>query len=134
MCLVKEWRHRAEGGREYLATIYDEIGGEPAVSAAVEIFYGKVLDDPGLAGYFDRVDMADLQAHQRAFIGAALGGPEAYEGRSMKEAHAGLGITSEDFDAVVGHLGDTLTDLGVPGPTIGTIAGALAPLKKEIVS
>jgi hemoglobin len=52
----------------------------------------------------------------------------------MKEAHAGLGITSEAFDAVVGHLGDTLTDLGVPGPTIGTIAGVLGPLKTEIVS
>jgi hemoglobin len=117
-----------------MATIYDEIGGEPAVSAAVEIFYGKVLDDPSLAGFFDKVDMADLQAHQRAFIGAALGGPESYEGRSMKEAHAGLGITSDDFDAVVGHLGETLTELGVPGPTIGTIAGALAPLKTEIVS
>jgi len=52
----------------------------------------------------------------------------------MKEAHAGLGITSEDFDAVVGHLGNTLTDLGVPAPTIGTIAGALSPLKTEIVS
>jgi hemoglobin len=117
-----------------MATIYDEIGGGDAVSAAVEIFYGKVLDDPSLAGYFDRVDMADLQAHQRDFIGAALGGPVSYEGRSMKEAHAGLGVTSEAFDAVVGHLGDTLTDLGVPGPTIGTIAGALAPLKTEIVS
>jgi hemoglobin len=117
-----------------MATIYEEIGGEPAVSAAVEIFYGKVLNDPRLAGYFDRVDMADLQAHQRAFIGAAIGGPELYEGRSMKEAHAGMGITGHDFDAVVGHLGDTLTELGVPGATIGTIAGALAPLKAEIVS
>ena len=52
----------------------------------------------------------------------------------MKEAHEGLGITSEAFDAVVGHLGDTLTDLGVPAPTIGTIAGVLAPLKTEIAS
>ncbi|TMK43931.1 MAG: group 1 truncated hemoglobin [Actinobacteria bacterium] len=117
-----------------MAAIFDEIGGEPAVSAAVEIFYGKVLDDPSLAGYFDRVDMAELQAHQRAFIGAALGGPAPYEGRSMKEAHEGLGITSEAFDVVVGHLGDTLTDLGVPAPTIDTIAGVLAPLKTEIVS
>ena len=116
-----------------MATIFDEIG-EDAISAAVEIFYGKVLDDPSLAGYFDRVDMTGLQAHQRAFIGTALGGPVAYEGRSMSEAHAGLGITSEAFDAVVGHLGDTLTDLGVPAPTVGTIAGALAPLKAEIVS
>ena len=44
---------RAEAGEEVMAAIFDEIGGEPAVSAAVEIFYGKVLDDPSLAGYFD---------------------------------------------------------------------------------
>src|SRR5260370_6893531 len=103
-----------------MATIYDEIGGGDAVSAAVKIFYGKVLDDPSLAGYFDRVDMADLQAHQRDFIGAALGGPVSYEGRSMKEAHAGLGVTTEAFDAVVGHLGATLTHLRFPPPTTAT--------------
>src|SRR2546426_8385689 len=129
MRLVEEWRQPGGRGEGVMAAIFDQIGGEDAVSAAVDIFYGKVLDDPSLAGYFDRVDIADLQAHQRAFIGAALGGPASYEGRSMSEAHAGLGITSEAFDAVVGHLGDTLTGLGVPAPTIGTIAEDLAPLK-----
>lgn len=117
-----------------MAGIYDEIGGEPAVSAAVDLFYSKVLEDPSLSGYFDRTDMASLKAHQRAFITTALGGPPEYMGRSMSEAHSGLGITGPDFDTVVGHLGQTLTELGVPETTIGAIAGALAPLKPEIVS
>ena len=117
-----------------MAGIYDQIGGAGAVSAAVDLFYSKVLDDPSLAGYFDAVDMGDLRAHQRAFFTAALGGPSIYEGRDMGAAHAGMGITGEAFDAVVIHLGDTLTQLGVPPDTIGTIAGALAPLKTDIVS
>ncbi|HLJ07718.1 MAG TPA: group 1 truncated hemoglobin [Acidimicrobiia bacterium] len=114
--------------------VYDEIGGPGAVTAAVDLFYDKVLADPSLVGYFDRVDMAGLREHQRAFITTALGGPPIYDGRDMKTAHQPLGITDADFDAVVGHLGATLTELGVPADTIGTIAGALAPLRADIVA
>ena len=116
-----------------MTTIFDQIGGAPAVEATVEIFYKKVLDDPSLVGYFERVDMAGLKEHQRAFVTAALGGPTLYGGKAMSEAHRGMGISGGDFDAVVGHLGETLTELGVPAETIGTIAGALSPLKPEIV-
>jgi hemoglobin len=49
-------------------------------------------------------------------------------------AHAGLAITDEDFDAVVAHLVDTLTGLGVPEETIGQIGGTLAPLRGDIAT
>ncbi|WP_181782960.1 group I truncated hemoglobin [Pseudonocardia pini] len=113
-------------------TIYDEIGGAEAVSAAVERFYERVLADPELAPYFEGVDVARLKGHQRLFIAVAIGGPERYVGRSMGEAHARLNIAPAHFDLVVGRLVDTLTALGVPAATIDTIGGALAPLKAEI--
>jgi hemoglobin len=115
-------------------SIYDEIGGRAAVDAAVADFYGRVLADPTLAPYFEGVDIDRLKRHQRAFMGMALGGPVAYAGRDMKAAHAGLDITSGAFGAVVGHLVDTLTSLGVPSDTIATIGGALAPLQADIVT
>lgn len=115
-------------------TIYDSIGGAPAVQAAVDDFYLRVLADPQLAPYFTEIDMTRLRRHQRAFIAAAIGGSELYEGRSMAAAHAGLAITDADFDAVVGHLVETLTGLGVPAETIGQIGAALAPLRGDIVS
>jgi hemoglobin len=115
-----------------MGTIYEDIGGAPSVDAAVEDFYERVLADPMLAPYFDDVDMARLKDHQRAFIAAAIGGPSAYEGRSMREAHAGLNVTPAAFDRVVDHLVATLDGLGVPMETIETIGGALAPLKDEI--
>ena len=52
----------------------------------------------------------------------------------MASAHAGLGIADADFDAVVGHLVDTLSGLGVPEETIGQIGSALAPLRSDIVT
>jgi hemoglobin len=115
-------------------SIYDAIGGRPAVDAAVSDFYQRVLADPSLSPYFAGVDVDRLKRHQRAFIGVALGGPAVYAGRDMATAHAGLDITSEAFDAVVQHLAATLTSLGVPDATIGEIAEALVPLKGDIVT
>jgi hemoglobin len=114
-------------------SIYESIGGSESVSAAVEQFYGRVLADPELKGYFEDTDVRRLKAHQRAFIAAAIGGSEIYSGRSMGDAHAGMRITDAHFDRVVGHLADTLSALGVPDATIGDIAAKLGPLRAEIV-
>jgi hemoglobin len=113
-------------------SIYDEIGGASAVSVAVDDFYTRVLGDPQLTGYFEGTDIRRLKSHQRAFLSAAIGGPEPYLGRNMREAHARLEITPGDFDRVVSHLVATLSSLGVPEATIGEIGSALAPLKAEI--
>jgi hemoglobin len=115
-------------------SIYASIGGAPGVRAAVDDFYARVLADQRLAPFFAGTDLQRLKAHQRAFIAAAIGGPEVFSGRDMASAHAGLGIGDGDFDAVVGHLAGTLTGLGVPRDTIGQIAGALAPLRDDIVT
>jgi hemoglobin len=121
-------------GRNLFVSIYDSIGGGPAVRVAVDDFYARVLADPQLAPFFTGVDLQHLKAHQRAFIAAAIGGSEIYQGRDMAAAHAGLAITDADFGAVVAHLVDTLAGLGVPGETIGHIGGALAPLRGDIVT
>jgi hemoglobin len=115
-------------------SIFDSIGGTPAVRAAVDELYVRLRDDPALAEYFVDVDMAQLKAHQRSFIAAAIGGPQVYSGRDMAAAHRGLDITDADFDAVVGHLVETLTGLGVPTATIGEIGAKLLPLRADIVT
>lgn len=115
-------------------SIYDSIGGAGAVQAAVDDFYARVLADPRLAPFFAGTDLGRLKAHQRSFIAAAIGGPEVFAGRDMASAHAGLSIGDADFDAVVGHLVDTLAGLGVPSEIIGQIGAALAPLRADIVT
>jgi hemoglobin len=115
-------------------TIYDDIGGTDAVAAVVEDFYERVLADAQLAAWFVGIDVRRLKAHQRAFITVAIGGPDAYAGRSMTDAHAGLAITREAFGLVVDHLVATLARFDVPGEAIEKIGAALAPLEAEIVS
>lgn len=115
-------------------SLYADVGGAPAVAAVVDLFYAKVLADERLAPHFRAIDLVALKAHQRAFIAAALGGPGAYQGRSLREAHAPLSLTGADFDRVVSHLAGSLTEAGVPADTIGVIADRLTPLKADIVA
>lgn len=113
-------------------SIFELIGGPPAMTAAVDDFYRRVMADPALSPYFDGIDMRRLKNHQRAFISAAIGGPEPYVGRSMREAHALFDIQPEHFDRVVHHLVNTLADLGVADLIIDAVGAKLAPLKAEI--
>lgn len=99
-------------------TIYQQLGGEAAVDAAVNIFYRKVLGDTTLSKFFEGVDMDKQLAKQKAFLTMAFGGPNEYSGRDLTSAHAALvkkGLDDSHVDAVLGHLQKTLQELKVPG-------------------
>lgn len=115
-------------------TLFERIGGEPAMRLAVDEFYVRVLADPLLGPFFERTDMARLKAHQFAFLSQATGGPRKYAGASMRQAHAHLRIEERHFNAVAGHLVDTLGSLGVARNLIDEVVAALTPLAAEIVN
>jgi hemoglobin len=116
------------------STIYDEVGGAPAVAAVTHELYRRMLADPLLARHFAGVDLSALNKHVRMFLAAALGGPELYQGPDMRSAHAHVQITSADWDAAVGHLVATLQSLGVSDELIRAIAVRVLPLREQIVS
>ena len=115
-------------------TMYEDIGGAPAVAAVVDAFYQRLLHDPDLAEFFAGKDMAGLKAHQRALVTVALGGTsEEYNGRMMQPAHAGLGITHDAFDRVLDHLSTVLAEASVPPVTTAKILAILEPLRSDVV-
>lgn len=99
-------------------TVYDALGGAPAVDAAVDIFYRKVLADDRISRFFEGVDMEQQRAKQKAFLTMAFGGPNNYTGQDMRKAHARLvemGLNDRHVDAVLEDLQATLQELHVPG-------------------
>ena len=114
-------------------TDYEAVGGGPAVSIVVDDFYQRVQADPQLSHYFVGVDMPRLKRHQALLVGQVLGGPPDYDGRSLQDAHAGLGVTEGDFDLVVGHLAAALQAAGVPDAIIGRAGAAVVATKPDIV-
>jgi len=115
-------------------SVYDKIGGEDALVTVVDDFYERVLTDPQLASFFAGTNMNRLKGRMVAFFAQALGGPELYDGGSMRDVHTGRGIAQSDFDSVAKHLTDSLFAAGVPDDLVGQIIGAIAPLAPEIVS
>lgn len=114
-------------------TLYDDIGGAPAVALAVSVFYHRVTADESLAPWFADIDLDRLVAHQRAFLTVALGGPDLFTGRSMGAAHRGLGITDEAYESVVEHLAYALLDIGVPHEKVSTVIAGIQPLRAQVV-
>lgn len=115
-------------------SIYDQIGGTPAITAVVSDFYKRVLADSALLDKFAGVDLHRLEKRQVEFFAAALGGPDPYTGASMKDVHRHLGITAEQFGLVAGHLTDALLAAGIPQAITADIIGAIAGLADDIVT
>lgn len=115
-------------------SIYDAIGGEPALVAVVDDFYERVLGDPELAEFFAGANMTKLKGRQVEFFSVALGGPHTYSGATMRQVHQGRGIAQKHFDLVAGHLVAALGAVGVPDEIIDQIIGLIAPLARDIVS
>jgi hemoglobin len=119
-----------------MASIYEQIGGEGAVDAAVDIFYRKVLTDERLARFFDDVDMDKQSAKQKAFLTMVLGGPANYSGLDMRRGHLHLiarGMDDSHVDAVIELLGQTLSELGVSNQIIGQIAAVAESVRDDVL-
>lgn len=116
--------------------LFEQLGGEAAVNAAVDIFYRKVLADDRISRFFEGVDMDAQAAKQKAFLTMAFGGPNNYTGKDMRDGHAHLvkdGLNDSHFDAVVENLGATLNELGVSDDLIGQVAAVAETTRNDVL-
>ena len=96
----------------------------------------KVLKDDRINHFFDGVEVARLRDHQKAFLTAALGGPNTYTGKDLAEAHkqlAASGFDDAHFDAAAGHLNDTLEDLSVPHELISEVMAIVESTRADVL-
>lgn len=119
------------------SALYDRLGGDAAIMAAVELLYEKLLADPLTRPFFEGLDMAALTRKQVAFLSWAFGGPEALRGRDLREAHAPLvrdrGLDDRHFDAVCGHLEAALGELGIEPELVTEVRAVVAALRAEVL-
>ncbi|MDE2337513.1 MAG: group 1 truncated hemoglobin [Alphaproteobacteria bacterium] len=120
-----------------MQSLYERLGGETAVTAAVDIFYKKVLADPALKPFFEGVDMKRQARHQVNFMTYAFGGPNKYAGKGLRTAHARLvkekGLGEKHFGLVAGHLQATLQDLKIPAELINDVMTTVGGTKADVL-
>lgn len=118
--------------------LYQSLGGKKAIVAVVDDFVGRVAADNRINGFFkataaDPKRLAKFKKNLVDQICEAAGGPCKYKGKDMKTAHAGMGISSADFDALVGDLVSSLDKFMVKDADKQALLGVLGPMKKDIV-
>ena len=114
-------------------SLYERIGAGSAITAVVDAFYERVLDDKSLRPYFKRTNLDWLKESQVQFFSQALGGPGDYAGRDMSDAHEHLNIKAKDFDRVAKHLVASLKGAGVDDELVDEVIALITPLKGNIV-
>jgi hemoglobin len=116
------------------SSLYERLGKKEAITAVVDVFVGRVANDGRINGKFANANIPHLKAMLVEQICAASGGPCIYTGRDMKTTHAGMAITNEQFDALVGDLVTTLNKFNVPEREKKELLGTLGSMRKDIVT
>ena len=75
-----------------------------------------------------------LKRHLTMMMCNVTGGPQKYEGRSMKEAHAHLNITAKEWDVMIADFKTTLDKFEVPVKEQGELLAIVESTKKDIVT
>jgi len=117
--------------------LFDQLGGQGAVEAAVDNFYRKVLKDDRVSRFFESVDMDRQRAKQKAFLTMAFGGPHNYSGKDMRAGHAHLvvkGLNDSHVDVIIELLGGTLRDMGVAENLIQQVAAIAESTRNDVLS
>jgi len=120
-------------------SLYKHLGGKVAVTAVVNEFVARVAADQRINGFFaataaDPKRLAAFKAKLVDQICEASGGPCKYKGKDMKSAHAGMGIQSNQFDALVEDLVGALDKFKVADADKQALLGVLGPMKSDIVT
>ena len=115
-------------------SLYDRLGGKPAITAVVDDFVGNVASDARINKRFASTNIPRLKSMLVDQICEATGGPCKYTGQSMKVTHAGMKITDVEFGALVEDLVKSLDKFKVPAQEKTELLTALGTMKGDIVN
>lgn len=135
-------------------TLFERLGGESGITALVDDFTQRALEDPRVnwqrkgikrGGLFRRDQetavwtatpetVGNLKKHLVQFFSLATGGPTQYDGKEITTAHAGMRITNPEFDAVIGDLKASLDKLQIPSKEQKELLAIVESTRPQIVT
>jgi hemoglobin len=95
-----------EASRQKSETLFERLGGKEGIHALVDDIVDAHMENPLIRARFlpyaeDPEHLAEIKEHTRRFLAMGSGGPDAYQGRTMSEAHRGMNISEEEYMAAV---------------------------------
>jgi len=121
-----------------MTQLFEKIGGQASVNAAIDPFYRRVLGDPYVSRFFAGVDMVKQAEKQRTFLTLAFGGPNHYQGMDMRAGHKHLvekmGLNDSHFEHILAHLRSTLAELGLNDDIIAEVIAIADSTRADVLN
>lgn len=114
--------------------LFQDMGGKDGIEKIAQSTTANLLADPRVKATFDNTNMERFEKLLSAQFCVVAGGPCAYRGRTMSDAHKGLHLTNADFNAVVEDLQDAMDKAGVPFRVQNRFLARLAPMQHDVVT
>lgn len=117
-------------------TLYARLGGYDAIAALVDEFLGTLASDPQMARFSAGMNLDRRKRNRQLtldYLCAATGGPTLYLGQDMKTAHAGLGISANDWNLALDHVKRALAKFKVPDKESKELLALVSGLSDQIV-
>lgn len=119
-------------------SLYTRIGGKKTVASVIDDFVGRCATDSRISGFFaaTAANPQRLKAFKKKLedqLCELTGGPCKYEGKSMKEAHKGMGIRPSDFDALLQNFKLSLDKYRVQPKDKNVIVAKLTAMRNDVI-
>jgi hemoglobin len=115
------------------ATLYERLGGGEKFRAIMSELIDAHLQNPAIRTRFEQFDPEKMKAGAFQFFAQAVGGPEVYEGRGIRETHRGMNVNEQEFVAAADDVLLVLQKHGVGEREQQEILAALFAMKSEVL-
>lgn len=115
-------------------TLYDALGGEEAIATIVENFVLEIARDERVIDHFEVSNVQRFRVMMNQHLCLVADGPCAYEGDSMIDTHAGMGVTEADFNAIVEDMMAAMDKAGIALGPQNRLLARLATFRAEIIN
>ncbi len=115
------------------ASLYERLGGVARIAAVIDDAVDRHAVNPLIAPRFRGKDLPQLKRLATQFFCLGAGGPQRYEGRDMRTAHAGMNISEQELLAAIDDIVAALQAQGVGAHEVNEVVGLLHSLKGEVL-
>ena len=95
-------------------TLYQELGGEPALRQIVDRFVDRIFDDVMIGFFFRNASRDRIKEMEFQFAAEFLGADIKYGGKPLRDAHRPHPIMGGQFARRTQILKEVLEELGAP--------------------
>ena len=120
-------------------TLYERLGGVYSIATVVDDFIDRIMVDhrlnsnPLVDEAHHRVAPAGFKYLVTEMMCWATCGPQRYTGRSMRDSHKDLKISSGEWDAFLDDFQQTLNKFNVPQAEQAELKAIVASTRADIV-